>query len=341
MLKWSFSFMLQKSGIIRHFFSTALTQYRLFFWRCYIRWRCIHVGMLCCVYGREVSALYFLEDRNSLRDKARRMKERGGWKKNWEMTCEARKRLQQVEKESKVGKMKLQVRVECLTEIAAASAELIWWPTRRREAFTLLIRHLSQTSIVLCVGYFETQPEFAPKPQRKSWLCCMFLVCSGSNWLITNNPGLVNTINMDSLSSVFIVWSFGYVTSCQVRGFGDDGGSLNKLGFPSPCLQLSILDLTFYFCGLNMKNDQYRKFWPSDDSLSTTSSIALWVVFCTALWKRIQQMQYLLVSLLCRFCKNKNAGKVGSNIWVVATCQEKLNVNKVREVCHHGFKFEK
>lgn len=41
------------------------------------------------------------------------------------MTCEARKRLQQVEKESKVGKMKLQVRVECLTEIAAASAELI------------------------------------------------------------------------------------------------------------------------------------------------------------------------------------------------------------------------
>lgn len=36
------------------------------------------MGMLCCVYGREVSALYFLEDRNSLRDKARRMKERGG-----------------------------------------------------------------------------------------------------------------------------------------------------------------------------------------------------------------------------------------------------------------------
>lgn len=45
---------------------------------------------------------------------------RGEDKKNWEMTCEARKRRQQVEKESRGRKMKLQVRVECQTEIAAA-----------------------------------------------------------------------------------------------------------------------------------------------------------------------------------------------------------------------------
>lgn len=45
--------------------------------------------------------------------------------------------------------------------------------------------------------------------------------CYGSDWLITNSLGLVNTINMD----LFIEWSFGYLTSCQVRGLGDDGES--------------------------------------------------------------------------------------------------------------------
>lgn len=89
-----------------------------------------------------------------------------------------------------------------------------------------------------------------------------------------------------------------------------------------------------------MKNDQYRKFWPSDDSIWTTSSIAIWVVFCTALWRRIQQMQCASVSLLRRFSRNKNAGQVGSNVWVVAPCQKKLNLNKVREVCHHRFEFK-
>lgn len=58
--------------------------------------------------------------------------------------------------------------------------------------------------ILVFMAYFETRHEFTPKPQWKSLLCCMFLVCYGLNWLITNNL-LVNTLNMHSLSSLFVV----------------------------------------------------------------------------------------------------------------------------------------
>lgn len=78
--------------------------------------------------------------------------------------------------------------------------------------------------ILVFIAYFETRHEFTPKPQWKSLLCRMFLVCYGSNWLITNNL-LVNTFNMYSLSSLFVVGGYGYMTSCHVGGFGEDGES--------------------------------------------------------------------------------------------------------------------